>query len=116
MDYKALHVDYKALYKRQYQKRQKYQRERMWRLRGIKLTWEQYHNMLSEQEGKCAICRALPKNKSLHVDHNHDTGYVRGLLCFVCNRYLTHVGEQLLIDALNYLGREHQTAHSMTKV
>jgi hypothetical protein len=38
--------------------------------------------MLADQGGLCAICRAAP---AAHVDHDHDTGAVRALLCFNCN-------------------------------
>jgi molybdopterin-biosynthesis enzyme MoeA-like protein len=34
------------------------------------------------QQGLCAICEAAPAK---HVDHDHETGAVRALLCFVCN-------------------------------
>jgi hypothetical protein len=38
--------------------------------------------MLEAQSGLCAICRAAP---AAHVDHDHETGAVRALLCFNCN-------------------------------
>ena len=38
--------------------------------------------MLEAQGGLCAICRAAP---AAHVDHDHETGAVRALLCFDCN-------------------------------
>jgi hypothetical protein len=38
--------------------------------------------MLRRQGGVCAICRASP---AAHVDHDHETGAVRALLCFNCN-------------------------------
>jgi hypothetical protein len=36
----------------------------------------------------CAICREPPGDTALHVDHCHDTGRIRGLLCFRCNSAL----------------------------
>lgn len=56
------------------------------RLYGI--TVEQYDEMFEEQGGLCAICRKPPINYRLAVDHDHDTGAVRGLLCPPCNRSL----------------------------
>ena len=38
--------------------------------------------MLKEQGGMCAICRTTPAE---HVDHDHETGALRALLCFNCN-------------------------------
>ena len=50
------------------------------------LTLAQYDAMLAAQGGRCAICRRPPNPKiSLHVDHDHETGAVRGLLCVRCN-------------------------------
>ena len=52
------------------------------------ITLEDYDKMLEEQEGLCAnpSCYNTEKEgKRLHVDHNHRTGEVRGLLCNGCN-------------------------------
>jgi hypothetical protein len=53
------------------------------------LTLEDYDNMLQEQGGVCACC-GKPELKegrtNLCVDHNHETGKVRALLCDYCNR------------------------------
>jgi hypothetical protein len=38
--------------------------------------------MLAAQGGLCAICKVAPGG---HVDHDHETGAVRALLCFNCN-------------------------------
>jgi len=53
------------------------------------LSIEQYDQLLANQGGRCGICRQLPSSSiSLHVDHDHQTGRIRGLLCFVCNSSL----------------------------
>ena len=39
--------------------------------------------MLAAQDGKCGICAR--KLEKFHIDHHHDTGAVRGLLCHRCN-------------------------------
>lgn len=70
------------------------------------LTVEQYDEMLAAQGGGCAICGRPPRDDiSLHVDHCHRTGDVRGILCFRCNNalgdYLDDGG--LLQAAADYL-------------
>lgn len=75
-------------------------REAAW-ARGIKerygLTPEQYWTLYEAQEGCCYICqRATGKVKRLAVDHDHKTGYVRGLLCGPCNKILGHLRDDLL--------------------
>jgi hypothetical protein len=46
-----------------------------------------YDAMYEKQEGKCAIC-GIKRDKNLDVDHCHDTGKIRGLLCNCCNQAL----------------------------
>ena len=56
-------------------------------LRQYGLTLEGYFDLLQKQRGGCAICGSPggPDDKRLHVDHCHETGGVRGLLCSPCN-------------------------------
>lgn len=50
-----------------------------------------YWDIYEFQNGKCYICqRATGKTKRLSVDHSHETGEVRGLLCSLDNRMLGH--------------------------
>jgi len=50
---------------------------------------EQYLEMWEAQGGKCKICgKKLPDGEYLHVDHDKETGEVRGLLCGDCNKGL----------------------------
>jgi hypothetical protein len=47
--------------------------------------------MLAAQDERCAICRSPDwpgKDSRPHVDHDHETGRVRGLLCGLCNNGL----------------------------
>lgn len=76
------------------------------------LTIEQYDALVVAQNGVCAICggtTAIDKwnsgLKNLQVDHCHDTGTVRGLLCFHCNTGLGHFRDNsdLLRKAIDYL-------------
>lgn len=49
------------------------------------LTLDDYNVLLDAQDGQCAICPAKPSNRVLAVDHCHETGRVRALLCGACN-------------------------------
>ena len=60
-----------------------------------------------EQNGRCAICGVpeyeLPSR--LYIDHDHETGKVRGLLCPSCNTGLGHLKDdpEVLLRACIYL-------------
>jgi hypothetical protein len=58
------------------------------RSKELGVTDAEYARLLAAQGGHCALCPNTPKTRRLHVDHDHATGRVRGLLCYVCNRYL----------------------------
>lgn len=64
----------------------------------------EYERLYRFQNGRCAICRrATGKARRLAVDHDHDTGRVRGLCCGPCNKtVLGHSGE-LITRAAEYL-------------
>lgn len=51
------------------------------------MSLEEYDKLFEEQTDLCAICNETSKS-TLHVDHDHDTGVVRGLLCGSCNKAL----------------------------
>src|SRR5262249_47723947 len=70
------------------------------------ITLADYEAMLVAQGGGCAICGdPEPEGRSLHVDHDHEDGQVRGLLCFRCNNALGDLREDvaLLSRAASYL-------------
>lgn len=79
------------------------------------MTLEQFDALFESQDGVCAICgnaeetvhRNTGTKWNLNVDHNHDTGEVRGLLCTPCNRGIGFLRDspQLLLSALAYLTR-----------
>lgn len=56
------------------------------------LSEAQYVELLRQQEGRCAACR-IELDRGSHVDHDHVTGRVRGILCRPCNLALGHVKE-----------------------
>lgn len=77
------------------------------------ITPADYDRMLAEQDGACAICgttdpSADTRSTRLSVDHDHETGEVRGLLCGPCNRGLGYFGDNpdRLRRAADYLAKE----------
>lgn len=73
------------------------------------LTVEQYDEMLIKQDRKCAICgesgdESKP-HRPLYVDHNHETGKVRGLLCQRCNFMIGQARDsiEILRKGIRYL-------------
>lgn len=60
------------------------------RAKQLGVTDDEYFAMLARQGGECAIkgCKRKPKTRRFHVDHDHATGQVRGLLCHWHNRIL----------------------------
>jgi hypothetical protein len=80
-------------------------RNREWRfLREYGLTPDAHRALLDSQGGLCAICQERPAE---HVDHDHMTGAVRGVLCFPCNAALGQLQDRvdLMRTAIDYLER-----------
>ena len=75
------------------------------------ITHEEYDKMFASQDGKCAICKQFPtKNVRAHwggklcVDHCHETGKVRGLLCNDCNLAIGYAkSEENLFAMVEYI-------------
>lgn len=72
------------------------------------ITEEDYDRMNQEQRGRCAICGndgSRSRGGRLAVDHCHESGAVRGLLCGPCNKGLGHFRDDphLLDRAKSYL-------------
>lgn len=66
-----------------------------------------YNKLIEENYGgeECWICGAERKTRRLHIDHDHKTGKIRGLLCHRCNRGLEYFRDKpdRLRDAAVYL-------------
>lgn len=70
------------------------------------ITGDEYWLLYEAQGGVCWICRrAKGLSKKLAVDHDHATGYVRGLLCTTCNKFLGHIRDDDAagLRIMNYL-------------
>ena len=53
--------------------------------RTYELETDGYTRLYRLQRGRCAVCRRRQRDRRLAVDHDHETGAVRGLLCVACN-------------------------------
>ena len=71
------------------------------------LTPEGYDALATAQNGACAICGCRSDTRALHVDHDHRTGKIRGLLCNNCNRCLGLLKDDVAVlrSAITYLER-----------
>lgn len=76
-------------------------------IRRYGITLAQYNQMLLEQNHCCAICQRPQTDftRWFAVDHDHETGAVRGLLCSNCNQGLGHFQDDLMLlrAAIKYL-------------
>jgi Autographiviridae endonuclease VII len=69
------------------------------------LSNKEYNQILIEQDYKCQICEVdLHSQKKINVDHNHDTGQIRSILCVRCNLSIGLIEDKEWIEkALEYL-------------
>lgn len=87
--------------------------EKRWKLQGIDIDYEIFIDMLEQQNYKCLICNTnqgdegLNRTRGLVVDHNHNTGEIRGLLCHRCNLAigLLNDDEETMNNAIIYIGK-----------
>lgn len=77
--------------------------------RAHKITKEQYHKLLTEQEGKCAICHRFMLPPC--IDHNHTTSKIRKLLCRTCNSCLGLMEENIvwLENMIDYVRKNNDS-------
>ena len=73
-------------------------RIKAWKQIGVNITFDEFYSLVNKQNNKCVICQR--HTTTLNVDHNHQTGKIRGLLCGSCNR-----GIGLLQENINVLQR-----------
>ena len=93
--------------------KRKLNREKTLRKYNIKkwygITESEYDNLIESQDNKCAICKSednkRKNSKYFFIDHNHDTGKIRGLLCDKCNKLLGSAFDntEILKKAIKYL-------------
>lgn len=94
--------------------RRKLSQERQ-RAKKYGISLEELENLKERSNGVCEICGSKPSgnggsSNSLHVDHCHDSGKVRGLLCGRCNIVIGQVEENphLLVDMIAYMHKHKE--------
>lgn len=83
--------------------------------RFYKIDYEKYEEILKKQNYSCAICESptsqnIRTSGKLFIDHSHETGRVRGLLCSKCNHALGQFNDDigLLKKAIKYLENDQE--------
>jgi hypothetical protein len=97
-------------YRREYRQRRKAEDRDAHLRRTFGITQADYEALLTRQGGGCGICGRKPGKISLHVDHDHETGEIRGLLCVGCNNALgqLHDDPVLLYRAADYVSSDQR--------
>jgi hypothetical protein len=84
------------------------EKSREWQLRTrYGMSVKAYDELVAAAKGLCAICGRKPKEK-LFVDHCHEAGHVRGLLCAKCNMAIGQLDNspERALKVYEYLVRE----------
>ena len=74
------------------------------------ITLADYDTMFESQGGVCAICFQPPTGgRRMAVDHNHETGKIRGLLCHRCNLAIGNLRDdpEVIASAFAYVEAHH---------
>ena len=77
-----------------------------WLQKNYKISVQEYEDQFRAQTGICAICKRTDlSGRRLAVDHDHETGRLRGLICLKCNRGLGCFDDnkEFLANAVTYL-------------
>jgi hypothetical protein len=96
---------------KEYKAKKYAENKEQWREKELKkkygINLNDYNEMYAAQNGCCKICgkHQLDVNRPLCVDHNHNTGKVRGLLCNWCNSMLGYAldNKETLLNGIKYL-------------
>lgn len=107
---KVISCKNRALWMREYRK-QNPEKFKKYEVQRRHLKYNEFLELKQVQNNKCAICKKeehvlhLGKPRELAVDHCHNTGKIRGLLCTNCNKVLGHAKDsiEILTRAIEYL-------------
>ena len=96
-------------YKKEYYSENKDRKKCLYLQRTYGITLDEYNQMFTDQNGCCAVCGKHEKEhtKALSVDHDHETGEVRELLCHACNTSFGLLQEdpEIILSLLAYARR-----------
>ena len=84
-------------------------KEQIWRAQGIDLTYERYVELIEANGYCCWICGKpqSEEKRALGVDHDHETGKIRGILCRRCNGSIGWLENVTSLDEIQrYLDRD----------
>lgn len=75
------------------------------RIRKFGLNSIEWNKLFELQNKQCRICKTKETTREWHTDHNHETGKIRGILCFNCNHLLGNCKDNVAIlkNAIKYL-------------
>lgn len=96
LDRKAYHKEYNKKYYALNRTKERERKKDYWKKYAYNLDPIGYAAMLQFQDFKCKICGI--ENLNLHVDHDHKTGIIRGLLCRNCNVGLSYIEKDGFIE------------------
>lgn len=102
--WRANNKDVKAEYNRRYNLQNQEAIKNNRYIYKYNITLEEFRCMVAQQGGRCRVCDEQ-EGESLHIDHNHATGEIRGLLCKSCNMALGLFNDDAksLQGAINYI-------------
>ena len=104
--YNKAHAEKHRIYQKAYRLAHSAERKAYMLSRNYGLSESEYLSMIERQGGACAICKRA--DVDLHIDHNHKTSAVRGLLCPPCNWGIGHLQDNIdiLRSAIEYLSQD----------
>jgi 5-methylcytosine-specific restriction endonuclease McrA len=106
--FSAFHAQYYA----ENTEKVKLKNRKLWVERMFGVSLDEIEKIKTEQKGLCAICEDKLQDRHLvHIDHDHKTGQIRGILCRWCNTGLGQFkdSEERLTKAIQYLNRDKGT-------
>ena len=104
MSWHNLHPEYRKKYREEHLEKYLFWGRNNNCIRKYGITLEQKIDLLKQQNYQCLICKKII-DESGAVDHNHETGEIRGILCINCNTGLGNFQDnfELLQRAVSYL-------------